>query len=570
MNKRVVVAVLSAGLWSCAGGDASDAVDQASAAVELPPPPTFEVSAVFSAGLPVAGSTRYCPPGFGCPSGPPVQVRWGDPASTGALQSGLGFQSTAPATIVLGTPFALGTLTHFNQPVYNALTSVDLDLGVKVTPQGGGTPLFERPVQIHFTINETPNDAPACPHDAIPCDDHIFLTGNAPQSATVTIGDVIYEFTLLGFLDESGSLETEFISPETGSNHAQLYAVFNQRCTDDDGDGVCNVDDNCVSSANDSQLDSDGDGAGDACDACPLDAANDADGDGVCGNIDNCVSTANTDQANADGDALGDACDACPADAANDADGDGVCGDVDNCPLVANGGQANSDGDALGDACDACPLDAANDADGDGVCGNADNCPLVANNGQANADGDALGDACDACPLDAANDVDHDGVCGNLDNCPLAANTTQADSDGDGAGDVCDVCPLDAANDVDHDGVCGNLDNCPVVANAGQANADGDAFGDACDVCVLDAGNDADHDGVCGNVDRCPGTTSGPVDANGCAIAQLCPCEGAWNNHGQYVSCVAHAANDFLAAGLITAAQRGQIQSAAGQSSCGH
>ena len=83
------------------------------------------------------------------------------------------------------------------------------------------------------------------------------------------------------------------------------------------------------------------------------------------------------DQANADGDSLGDACDACPNDATNDADGDGVCQNLDNCPTVSNASQANADADSFGDACD--------------------NCPNVSNNSQSDVDGDGDGDACDNC-----------------------------------------------------------------------------------------------------------------------------------------------------------------------------
>ncbi len=81
-------------------------------------------------------------------------------------------------------------------------------------------------------------------------------------------------------------------------------------------------------------------------------AGGDADGDQICGDFDNCPTVANTDQADADGDGLGDACDACPNDADNDIDGDGVCGDVDNCPNVANSDQSDVDGDGIGDFCD--------------------------------------------------------------------------------------------------------------------------------------------------------------------------------------------------------------------------
>ena len=37
-----------------------------------------------------------------------------------------------------------------------------------------------------------------------------------------------------------------------------------------------------------------------------------------------------------------------------------------------------------------------------------------------------------------------------------------------------------------------------------QSDADGDALGDACDVCPADAANDADADGACGDADLCP------------------------------------------------------------------
>jgi hypothetical protein len=160
---------------------------------------------------------------------------------------------------------------------------------------------------------------------------------------------------------------------------------------------------------------------------------------------------------------LGDACDSCPLDAANDVDGDGACGNVDNCPTTANANQANGDGDALGDACDACPLDAANDVDADGACGNVDNCPAIANATQANGDGDTLGDACD--------------------NCPAVANQNQLDGDGDAQGDLCDNCPTVAnANqlDTDADTVGDACDNCRKVANADQQDANGNGVGDAC------------------------------------------------------------------------------------------
>lgn len=95
-------------------------------------------------------------------------------------------------------------------------------------------------------------------------------------------------------------------------------------------------------------------------------------------------------------------------------------------------------------------------------------------------------------------------------------------------------------------------------------------------------GPDSDGDGVPDAVDACPGTAPGAVvDAHGCSIDQLAPCAGpasegqpsgrpvSWKNHGEYVSTVTHVAESFVAAGLITGAQKDAVVSAAAQSSCG-
>jgi hypothetical protein len=87
--------------------------------------------------------------------------------------------------------------------------------------------------------------------------------------------------------------------------------------------------------------------------------------------------------------------------------------------------------------------------------------------------------------------------------------------------------------------------------------------------------SDADGDGVADSLDQCPNTAPGAiVDAQGCSIDQIAPCSGpasggTWKNHGQYVSSVAHAAEAFLAQGLINAEQAEEIVSQAAQSECG-
>jgi hypothetical protein len=107
-------------------------------------------------------------------------------------------------------------------------------------------------------------------------------------------------------------------------------------------DGVPDDDDVCPEVADPAQVDSDGDGAGDACDASP---GSDLDGDGVADEVDNCAQSSNPDQADLDRDGRGDVCD-------DDDDSDGIPDAGDNCPDDPNSLQADDDGDGVGDVCD--------------------------------------------------------------------------------------------------------------------------------------------------------------------------------------------------------------------------
>ncbi|MDC0710450.1 amidohydrolase family protein [Stigmatella sp. ncwal1] len=101
------------------------------------------------------------------------------------------------------------------------------------------------------------------------------------------------------------------------------------RSEDLDADGIRDTEDNCPllfnpirPLDNGVQADTDGDGVGDVCDLCPLKVgttdcavppADDEDGDGRKNWEDNCPYVANADQSDTDGDGRGDACDACAA-----------------------------------------------------------------------------------------------------------------------------------------------------------------------------------------------------------------------------------------------------------------
>jgi N-acetylneuraminic acid mutarotase len=77
----------------------------------------------------------------------------------------------------------------------------------------------------------------------------------------------------------------------------------------------------------------------------------DASGGGNTCPVDNCPLIANADQSDTDNDGIGDVCDACPTDAQNDIDVDGFCADLDNCPVDFNPLQEDNDADGIGNAC---------------------------------------------------------------------------------------------------------------------------------------------------------------------------------------------------------------------------
>jgi bacillopeptidase F len=136
----------------------------------------------------------------------------------------------------------------------------------------------------------------------------------------------------------------------------------------------------------------------------------DTDQDGVADSVDNCPTTANSDQLDTDGDGIGDAC-----DPLTDSDGDGVADDVDSCPGTPAGTMVDANGCAV----------APPDADADGVADDVDNCSVTPNSDQLDTDGDGIGDACD--PL---TDSDGDGVADADDMCPGTPAGTTVDANG--------------------------------------------------------------------------------------------------------------------------------------------
>ena len=294
---------------------------------------------------------------------------------------------------------------------------------------------------------------------------------------------------------------------------------------DSDGDGVTDNKDNCLNIHNPSQLDTDTDGAGNACDPDddgdgmpdefellyslnPLlnDAAADADGDSV-SNLAEFLAGTNPTIVNSD---------------TVDTDLDGVTDVNDNCPGIANALQQDLDNDSVGDACDgdidndsvpnaadAFDYNPAESIDSDGDCGVAD--PNLSTSGNG-------------CGNNSDNDDDGDGMSDAFEVLyglnPLNAADAAADADGDGASNLAEF--LAGTNptivnsdtvDTDLDGVTDVNDNCPGIANALQQDLDNDSVGDACD-------GDIDNDSVPNAADAFDYNPAESIDSDGdCGVA---------------------------------------------------
>ncbi len=311
--------------------------------------------------------------------------------------------------------------------------------------------------------------------------------------------------------------------------------------TDADSDAIANFNDNCPINANPSQLDTDSDGLGNACDLDddndgmpdsfeilyglnPLlktDANLDPDGDGIFNlqeflldtdplvlNIDldldgdaivdtadNCPDIANADQLDHDMDNLGNACDP-------DDDGDGITDIFETNfnldPLDGVDATLDPDQDGLNNyqefllETDPHTINAETDPDADGIINTKDNCPLIANLEQLNTDLDTLGNACDT-------DDDNDGMPDSFEITfglnPLDNTDASLDTDLDGILNLqefilgSDPLVINTESDPDEDGFINTRDNCPILSNPSQLDTDDDGQGNACDL-------DDDNDGM--------------------------------------------------------------------------
>ncbi|MCB9852607.1 MAG: PQQ-binding-like beta-propeller repeat protein [Phycisphaerales bacterium] len=261
---------------------------------------------------------------------------------------------------------------------------------------------------------------------------------------------------------------------------------------DTDADGYANADDNCPNDPNPDQIDSDGDGIGDACDVVPDFCENalpvcpgtyvgattgaTTDGSSTCSQLE----TGNRDvwysyTPAASGSATFDTCGSlfsstisvhtnCPGTTANQIICNDFCCQGNSCVTFSvaegmtyyirltgfNATEIVYNLHVSGPSC------TSNDADDDGIADSIDNCPNHFNPSQQDCDSDGIGDVC-AIATAQSTDCDLNGI---PDICQLSAD----DCNGNNIPDSCDIAD-DGSIDCDDNGVVDSCEGFPPCNN---------------------------------------------------------------------------------------------------------
>ncbi len=182
---------------------------------------------------PTGGSSIVMTPSYD----DPATIRWGIPHMSGTGEkSGYEFDAVdTPFIRPADDVFALGRFTHFNKVINlgTGISSVELFLKadiVLIPDAGPEVSLGENIFRFLVKHDETPNVAPCLPGSVSVCDDAVSITA-LDTSDMVLIDGTEYTLSILGFSytvadAEAGIFDSEFLSPENGTNTRVLAATF--------------------------------------------------------------------------------------------------------------------------------------------------------------------------------------------------------------------------------------------------------------------------------------------------------------------------------------------------------
>lgn len=198
------------------------------------PVTALSVLAAFASAHSAAALTLTSSSGsWGTPTGTSVysyqtvgaenQVRWGDPATSNG-PSGLGFAGVGATPLTIGSIFQLGTLRHFNNPIYSGTAASSVGLSVALNFAEIASEVFN----FTMTIDETPNSGTCTYFSVTPCADKIAWS-NAVSDRSFSYGGKSYTLELAGFKSSPvGDLVADFISQEGGTSTSYLYGKISE------------------------------------------------------------------------------------------------------------------------------------------------------------------------------------------------------------------------------------------------------------------------------------------------------------------------------------------------------
>lgn len=149
------------------------------------------------------------------------QVRWGNPviAPYVQYQSGLGFTGDQAKSVNVGSIFQLGTLRHFNNPIWGGTAASAVDFILNLSFGAGGSQVFN----YTMSIDETPNSGVCAYYSVTACADKIAFA-NDSLARDFSLNGQDYSMKILGFSNATGSTPINaFISQEGGTSEAYLY-----------------------------------------------------------------------------------------------------------------------------------------------------------------------------------------------------------------------------------------------------------------------------------------------------------------------------------------------------------